>query len=56
MTLADLLKRRPDLRPFAELMRAAYELHGMDFATAFNPAAEIHAGFNSTTNRMDEAA
>lgn len=61
MTLSDLLSRRPDLRPFAELMRAAYELHGVDFAKAFNPAsevwaAEIHAGFNSTTNRMDEAA
>lgn len=55
MTLDQLLRERPDLRPFAELMRAAYELHGVDFAKAFNPAsevwaAEIHAGFNSTIN------
>ena len=61
MTLDQLLRDRPDLKPYAESFRALFELHGPDFAKAFNPAsevwaAEIHAGFSSTTNRMDEAA
>ena len=61
VTLDQLLRERPDLKPLAAPMRAIRELHGVDWERAFNPssevwAAEIHAGVSTTTNRMDEAA
>lgn len=41
MTLDQLLEARPDLAPFAALMRGAHELHGEALEAAFSSSSDV---------------